>query len=94
MGLVGCTVWMASCQETLPQQQAMGGASYETMKIVTSDKAFTSSYSASIRGRYDANILPQVSGTIQKVMVEKGKLCNFFFIPFGKHTKCNRCSTA
>ena len=73
MGLVGCTVWMASCQETLPQQQAMGSASYETMRIVNSDKAFTSSYSASIRGRYDANILPQVSGTIQKVMVDEGQ---------------------
>ena len=34
MGLVGCTVWMASCQETLLQQQAMGSASYETMRIV------------------------------------------------------------
>jgi len=73
MGLVGCTVWMASCQEAPTQQQAMGGASYETMKIVTSDKAFTSSYSASIRGRYDASILPQVSGTIQKVMVDEGQ---------------------
>ena len=38
MGLVGCTVWMASCQETLPQQQAMGSASYETMRIVISER--------------------------------------------------------
>ena len=72
MGLVGCTVWMASCQEA-PSQQAGGGASYETMNVVTSDKEFTTSYSATIRGRYDANILPQVSGTIQKVMVSEGQ---------------------
>ena len=72
MGLVGCTMWMASCQKA-PSQQAGGGASYETMKVVTSDKEFTTSYSATIRGRYDANILPQVSGTIQRVMVKEGQ---------------------
>ena len=55
MGLVGCTMWMASCQET-PSQQVGGGASYETMNDVTSDKEFTTSYSATIRGRYDATI--------------------------------------
>ena len=72
MGLVGCTMWMASCQKA-PSQQAGGGVSYETMKVVTSDKEFTTSYSATIRGRYDANILPQVSGTIQRVMVKEGQ---------------------
>ena len=72
MGLVGCTVWMASCQEA-PSQQAGGGVGYETMKVVTSDKEFTTSYSAIILGRYDANILPQVSGTIQRVMVKEGQ---------------------
>ena len=72
MGLVGCTMWMASCQKA-PSQQAGGGVGYETMKVVTSDKEFTTSYSATIRGRYDANILPQVSGTIQRVMVKEGQ---------------------
>ena len=71
MGLVGCTMWMASCQEA-PTRQA-GGASYETMTVFTSDKEFITPYSATIRGRYDANILPQVSGTIQKVMVSEGQ---------------------
>ena len=72
MGLVGCTMWMASCQEA-PSQQAGGGVGYETMKVVTSDKEFTTSYSATIRGRYDADILPQVSGTIEKVKVNEGQ---------------------
>ena len=71
-GFVGCSMWMASCQEA-PTQQTGSGVSYETMKVVTSDKEFTSSYSATIRGRYDANILPQVSGTIQRVMVKEGQ---------------------
>ena len=43
MGLVGCTVWMASCQNA-PSQQAGGGASYETMNVVTSDKEFITPY--------------------------------------------------
>ena len=43
------------------------------MKIVTSDKEFKTPYSASVRGRYDATILPQVSGTIQRVMVSEGQ---------------------
>lgn len=72
MGLIGCTVWLASCQEA-PTRQTGGVASYETMKVVTSDKEFTTSYSATIRGRYDAGVLPQVSGTIQKVMVKEGQ---------------------
>lgn len=72
IGLFGCSVWMASCQQA-PTQQAGGGASYETMKVVTSDKEFVTGYSASIRGRYDASILPQVSGTIQRVMVSEGQ---------------------
>lgn len=72
MGILGCTMWMASCQKA-PTQQAGGGASYETMKVAISDKEFTTSYSAAIRGRYDASIMPQVSGTIQKVMVSEGQ---------------------
>lgn len=43
------------------------------MKIVTSDKEFKTSYSAAVRGRYDAAIMPQVSGTIQRVMVTEGQ---------------------
>ncbi|MBQ8521173.1 MAG: efflux RND transporter periplasmic adaptor subunit, partial [Bacteroides sp.] len=71
MGMVGCVVWMTSCKQEAAQQ--MGGASYETMKVATSDKEFTTDYSAAIRGRYDASILPQVSGTIQRVMVSEGQ---------------------
>ena len=39
MGMVGCVVWMTSCKQEAAQQ--MGGASYETMKVATSDKEFT-----------------------------------------------------
>ena len=59
MSLLGCTVWMASCQEA-PTQPTGGGASYETMRVVNSDKEFVTDYSASIRGRYDASIFASI----------------------------------
>lgn len=72
MGMLGCTLWLASCQQA-PTGPMAGGGSYETMKVATSDKEFTTTYSAAIRGRYDASIVPQVSGTIQRVMVSEGQ---------------------
>ncbi|MBQ8889183.1 MAG: efflux RND transporter periplasmic adaptor subunit [Bacteroidaceae bacterium] len=72
LGLFGCSVWLAACQQA-PTQQMAGGAGYELMKVATSDKEFTTDYSAAIRGRYDASVLPQVSGTIQRVMVSEGQ---------------------
>ncbi|MBO5024554.1 MAG: efflux RND transporter periplasmic adaptor subunit [Bacteroidaceae bacterium] len=70
IGLIGCTFWMTSCK----QEQAGGqmGASYATMKVETADKELSTSYSATIRGRQDINILPQVSGTIERVCIAEG----------------------
>ncbi|MBQ8673937.1 MAG: efflux RND transporter periplasmic adaptor subunit [Bacteroides sp.] len=72
MMLIGCAAGLASCQQQ-SQTAQMAPATYEIMKVETGDKAFTSTYSAAIRGRYDASILPQVSGTIQRVMVSEGE---------------------
>lgn len=71
IGMIGCTVWMASCQQAPAEQQVAN--TYETMMVTTSNKEFSTVYSASVRGRYDADILPQVSGTIQRVMVDEGE---------------------
>ncbi len=73
MTMVGCAVCLVSCKQ---QQQPDGAGmkpSYATMKVAKGDKELISSYSATIRGRYDASILPQVSGTIQRVMVGEGQ---------------------
>ena len=43
------------------------------MKVSTTDKALTTTYSATIRGRQDIDIYPQVSGTIQKLCVAEGE---------------------
>ena len=71
MTIVGCVVCTISCKQEQTAQQAL--ASYDIMQVKPTDKEFTTAYSATIRGRYDANILPQVSGTIQRVMVNEGQ---------------------
>ena len=45
----------------------------QTMKITVSDKRFSTSYSATIRGRQDIDIYPQVSGTIERLCVTEGE---------------------
>ena len=66
--LIGCTVFgFASCKQT--PNAAMQSSSYETMTVGTTDKEFSTSYSATIRGRQDIDIYPQVSGTIVRLCV-------------------------
>lgn len=48
-------------------------AEYEAMTIATADTEVTSQFSASIRGRQDINIMPQVSGSISSVRVLEGE---------------------
>ena len=71
IGIVGCTVWMASCKQA---SDASGmKPSYATMKVEATDKELSTSYSATIRGRQDIDIYPQVSGTIEKLCVTEGQ---------------------
>ncbi len=69
--LVSCAILMASCKQT-PQMQP-GGSTYATMKVEVSERELSSSYSATIRGRQDIDIYPQVSGTIKKLCVMEGE---------------------
>ena len=70
IGIVGCTMWMASCKQA-PDAQLK--PSYAIMKVAPADKELSSSYSATIRGRQDIDIYPQVSGTIEKLYVTEGQ---------------------
>mgnify|MGYP000074440733 CR=1 FL=1 len=67
IGIVGCTVWMASCK------QAGVKPSFAIMEVKAADKELSTSYSATIRGRQDIDIYPQVSGTIEKLCVTEGQ---------------------
>ena len=83
IGIVGCTVWMASCKQA--SDAGVKSSSYAVVQIEAVDKEFSSSYSASIRGRQDIDIYPQVSGTIEKLCVTEGqKVRNRFSLS----TKC------
>lgn len=71
IGIVGCTVWMASCKQA--PDAGVKSSSYAVMQLAAADKELSSSYSASIRGRQDIDIYPQVSGTIEKLCVSEGQ---------------------
>lgn len=71
IGIVGCTMCLASCKQA---SDASGmKSSYATMKVEATDKELSTSYSATIRGRQDIDIYPQVSGTIEKLCVTEGQ---------------------
>ncbi len=69
MVCVGCTVWLASCKQA---SNAYVNSAYATMTVAPTDKELSTIYSATIRGRQDIDIFPQVSGTIEKLCVNEG----------------------
>ena len=60
-----------SCQQK-KQETMMSTASYKTMTVSRSDKELSTSYSASIKGKQDIDIYPQVSGKIERLLVREG----------------------
>ncbi len=51
----------------------MGPGQYAVMTVSTTDREIPSNYSATIRGRQDIDIYPQVSGTIFQLCVTEGQ---------------------
>lgn len=72
-GILVPAIFLTACQQQQPETKP---AEYAVMTIQTGDVAQTESYSASIQGRQDIEIYPQVSGTIQKVCVKEGQEVN------------------
>lgn len=50
-----------------------GQSAYQLMKVKKGDRTLNLSYSATIRGKQDVAIMPQVGGTITKVCVTEGQ---------------------
>ena len=63
---------LSSCGGKNAQQQ-MPSANFETMTVSTKDVTMTTKYSATIRGRQDIEVYPQVSGTLQRLCVTEGQ---------------------
>lgn len=60
----------AGCKQAPPARIEAG---YEMMTMAPADRQLSSTYSATIRGRQDIEIYPQVSGTLTKVCVTEGQ---------------------
>lgn len=61
---------ITSCGQTPPRQAE---ATYAAVKISAVDKTLSAAYSATIRGRQDIQLYPQVSGFLTKLCVEEGQ---------------------
>lgn len=55
------------------QQQALSPADFKTAKAEIKDLTLTEKYSATIRGRQDIDVYPQVGGTLMKLCVTEGQ---------------------
>lgn len=51
---------------------AQQAAPFQTMKVTVGDREIETNYSATIRGRQDIEIYPQVAGRLTKVLVNEG----------------------
>lgn len=72
VGMALClTLTTTSCQQN-KQEQTVASASFKTMTVKRTDKTLSTSYSASIKGKQDIDIYPQVSGKIQRLCVREG----------------------
>ena len=68
--VMACFMAAVSCGQA---PTAMGPAEYAVMTIATTDREIPINYSATIRGRQDIAISPQVSGTIFELCVNEGQ---------------------
>lgn len=71
-GLLGlcCLVAATGCKQAPPAQMGTG---YQVMTVETQDRELSDTKSASIRGRQDIDIYPQVSGTLTQLCVTEGQ---------------------
>ncbi len=67
---MACCLLLFSCGQS---QQNHHESAYASMAVGTSDVRISKTYPASIEGRQDIAIFPQVSGTISKVCVNEGQ---------------------
>ena len=69
-GLCGLTLlFTTSCKE---KTAAPVGGGYKTLTLSLTDKTLQSKYSATIQGKQDVSIYPQVSGLLPEVRIDEG----------------------
>ncbi len=68
--LVGGAV-LTSCGKS--EEKATSTVTFKTEKVTAQDVTLDSKYSATIRGRQDIEVYPQVGGTLQQLLVTEGQ---------------------
>ena len=64
---------LTACKGNQQQSAANTPVEYKTVKVKAEDRTIETKYSATIRGRQDIQVLPQVSGTLQRLCVTEGQ---------------------
>ncbi len=64
-------IMLCSCNGQKQQEAAI--VEFKTIKVAKTDVTIESKYSATIRGRQDIEVYPQVSGTLQQLCVTEGQ---------------------
>jgi len=68
--IAACCMAAAGCGQA---PTAAGPGEYAVLTVSTSDREIPTNYSATIRGRQDIDIYPQISGTISRLLVKEGQ---------------------
>lgn len=68
--IAACCMAAVGCGQA---PMAMGPGEYAVLTVSTSDREIPVNYSATIRGRQDIDIYPQVSGTVFELLVKEGE---------------------
>lgn len=68
--LAACCIAVVSCAQA---PTAAGPGEYAVLTVTTADRTIPVNYSATIRGRQDIDIYPQVSGAIVQLCVKEGQ---------------------
>lgn len=69
--VIAVSAMMASCGQK--KQMQLPTATFKTIKVSRQDLTLDTKYSATIRGRQDVDIYPQVSGTLKQICVTEGQ---------------------
>ena len=70
LGIGLCCLALSACQQSRKPQEE--GGKYPLLTLTPEDRQLSVKYSAVIEGKQDAEVRPQVSGTITQVLVEEG----------------------
>ena len=73
MAALGCLSVVSGCGNNVGQNGAAQEENFPTVTVSTSDVTLSERFPATVQGRQDIEIRPQVSGTISKVNVKEGQ---------------------